>query len=147
MKVEPFLIGSSLNLVVAQRLVRRICHYCRKPLKLPENVLEEIRAILDTLSENSIPKEIREKKELTFYFGEKCSRCEQTGYKGRVAIAEVLEITDNLKQMIIDGTIQNQEKMKEETKTQGMASMKADGILKALAGLTTIEEVFSLTKE
>ncbi|PIS42027.1 MAG: hypothetical protein COT24_05725 [Candidatus Kerfeldbacteria bacterium CG08_land_8_20_14_0_20_40_16] len=145
MKIEPFLISSSLNVVIAQRLVRKICPFCQQEVTVPAGLEEEVLVDLKKIPSASIPKDVSVDRPFKFYRGKGCVRCENTGYKGRLAIAEVLDINANLERIIVEGC--NQEKIKEEFNKQRMLSMKQDGILKSLQGLTTIEEVLNVTRE
>jgi len=92
-----------------------------------------------------LPKDIKLSHPLKFYRGKGCARCEDSGYKGRTVIAEVLNITENLKKIIV--TNPNIDAIKKEFKKQGLFSMRQDGVLKALRGLTAIEEVWKATRE
>lgn len=145
MKIEPFLLSSSINVIIAQRLVRKICPYCQEKMTLPSGFEDEIWQEIAKFPKAAIPKDIKLEKPLTFYRGKGCVRCENNGYKGRLAIAEVLAVTDKLKKIIVAGS--DLDKIKEEFLNQGMFSMKLDGIFKALRGQTTIEEVLGVTKE
>ncbi|OGY79673.1 MAG: hypothetical protein A3B74_02780 [Candidatus Kerfeldbacteria bacterium RIFCSPHIGHO2_02_FULL_42_14] len=147
MKVEPFLIASSLNVVIAQRLVRKICTNCRTEIKISPKVEAEVKVEIEKIPTESLPANFSHDSPLTFYQGKKCSRCEHTGYKGRIAMAEVVIVTPTLKNMLADGSIYDGQKIAEELSRQGMIPMRTDGILKALAGFTTIEEVLAKTKE
>ena len=146
MGIEPFLLAASLNVVMAQRLVRRVCQHCKADITLPEKLDAEIREELKRLPEDVKPKSIDLEKPLTFFRGRGCARCENTGYKGRIAIIEVFQITSVIQKLIIAGgdLISN---IRDEAKRQGMYTMKQDGILKALRGLSTVEEVLSVTKD
>ena len=145
MKIEPFLLTSSLNLVMAQRLVRRLCDYCKEEMVLPKRYEDEAFRTLSLLPKDAMPKNFKLAKPMKFYKGKGCARCENTGYKGRVALAEILEVTEELKRIILAGS--DQDKIKEEFKRQGMHSMLQDGFIKAIQGLTTIEEIMKVTKE
>jgi len=145
MEIEPFLLVSSLNVVIAQRLVRRICPHCVETFKPVDKVQEEIAAILAISPHDVIPKDINLKKPFTCSRGKGCARCEHTGYKGRMAIAEVFEMTENLKKIIQAGNDLDQ--VKDEFRKQGVLTMKQDGIVKVLQGQTTIEEVWNVTRE
>lgn len=145
MKVEPFLVASSLNVVIAQRLVRMVCNACKAPTKLSYGMIKEVEKELKTIPAELLPKDIDFQKPV-FYQGKKCQKCEHTGYKGRTALVEVLEITDTMKQMIVDGTIKNKKLVDEELKKQKMIPIRIDGILKAMRGITTMEEVLTATK-
>lgn len=145
MGIEPFLISSSLNVVIAQRLVRRLCQHCKREARIPERLEDEVVAELKTLPKGSVPTEVRLEKPLTLYQGQGCPRCENTGYKGRVAISEVLGFTPAAQRIITAGgnVLDN---LHEEFRKQGLYSMKQDGIIKALRGITTIEEVWDATR-
>ncbi len=146
MGLEPFLISASLNVVIAQRLVRRVCQHCKTELTLPKAVEETVRQELSTLPEEIKPKEIAGKQPLQFFRGKGCPRCENSGYKGRIAIIEVFQITPEVQKIMVGGgDILN--KFHEAAAEQEMALMKQDGLLKALRGLTTVEEVFAVTRE
>jgi len=149
MKVEPFLIANTLNAVVAQRLVRKICAECKVEINLPERAKNEVWNQLKTVPESSLPEElkggIKSGKNLKFYKGKGCPACNSTGYKGRIGIVEVLGITDNLQQIIVNNKMGQE--FREEALAQGMIGMQQDGMLKALRGITTIEEVMRATRE
>jgi type IV pilus assembly protein PilB len=133
MGIEPFLVTASLILVIAQRLVRRICSHCKKPYKPSPELLQQLG--------------IRPKpgKELVFYEGEGCSACADTGYRGRVALYEVMEMDDHLSHCIMQGMHSND--LKKEARKQGMLTLRDSGIRKVLAGMTTVKEVVSVTFE
>ena len=100
MGIEPFLVATSVNLICAQRLVRRICSNCKEPLEVPE------QALIDA---GYKPDEV---KTTTVYHGKGCSICNKNGYKGRVGLYEVMEITDELRELILVGAsaLRTQEK-------------------------------------
>ncbi|MDD4444040.1 MAG: ATPase, T2SS/T4P/T4SS family [Patescibacteria group bacterium] len=145
MKVERFLLASTLKVIVAQRLARRLCTHCKQEVQLSEEAKEEIRAELVTLPENIIkselpdfsPTDIFERYKIYQPVG--CPRCENTGYSGRVSIAEVVEINDELKEIINAG----EENLNEAVvrKTEDFISIKQDGMIKVLQGVTNLEEV------
>lgn len=143
MGVEPFLITSSLNSIVAQRLVRKICEHCREKVELPEASLTEVKKELDLLP----PQEKTERKDkpLTFYKGKGCSQCGDTGYKGRIGIFEILAVTETMKPLILEK--KGSSAIQAQAIKEGMATLKQDGILKAFDGITTLEEVWRVTKE
>ncbi|MBI5405203.1 MAG: type II/IV secretion system protein [Candidatus Kerfeldbacteria bacterium] len=145
MNIEPFLIASSLNVVMAQRLVRRICSHCIQETKIPETLEKEVWDEIGRVEKAAIPADANLVKPLKFFRGQGCVRCENTGYKGRVSIAEVLSATPAVQQIIVaKGDILAM--LREEFKKQGMFSMKQDGIFKAIRGITTIEEVWDATR-
>ena len=146
LKVHSFLLPSSLNLMVAQRLVSRICDNCKKPEKAPE----EISRITEK-EITRIPKEILGKskvdvsKPYKIYRASGCEVCKGKGITGRVAIFEILKMTSELEQII--NISPTETKILEEFKRQGNVSLRQDGILKALQGLVAIEEVLRETEE
>ena len=127
MGIEPFLISSSVIGVIAQRLVRKICPKCKKEIKITPDI-EKI------LNENEIGN-----NEITLYKGEGCPYCKDTGYKGRVAIFELMVITENIREMIIKNVSTG--KLREAAVKEGMCLLKIDGIKKVCEGVTTIDEV------
>lgn len=146
MNIEPFLITASLTLVAAQRLVRKICPYCMEEIELPPSILEVIQRetskIKPELTKN---RDVDLSKPLKFYQGKGCARCDNTGYKGRILISEILEMTEELKKIVV--TNPTIDAIREESKRQGMLTMMQDGILKSLEKKTTIEEIVRVTKE
>jgi type IV pilus assembly protein PilB len=148
MKIEPFLITASLTTVAAQRLVRRLCPYCQEEAKVPEDMKKEMEKHLLNVPEEMIAERIGKRitgKEMKFYIGKGCVRCENTGYKGRILIDEILEIDEELKKVIV--TNPTIDAIKEAAKRQNMVSMLQDGILKALERKTSLEEIVRVTKE
>lgn len=127
MGVEPFLVASSVLGVVAQRLVRTICPECKEAYELPSDASE--RVFMGMAADEPI----------TLYRGKGCSHCNFTGYKGRVAIHEVLLLTPALRGSVVQQV--SSDELTAAAKQYGLISMKEDGIAKALSGKTTIEEV------
>ncbi len=130
--VPPFLVGSSMNLVMAQRLVRTICPNCREEYKATKEDLDRLN--LETKYASH-----------TFFHGKGCVQCRQTGYKGRTGIFEILEMRQNIRKLVFENA--NQEVIKEHALKQGMISLRDAGIAKLLAGVTTFEEVTRSTVE
>lgn len=141
MHVEPFLIATTLNVVVAQRLVRRICRYCETEAVIPPELIERIKQTLSGLPQSA--EERLPKGDWKFKKGAGCARCNFTGYKGRLVIAEAFSNTPELQQIIVAGL--NPAALRDEFKRQGMISMEQDGLIKTLQGQTTVEEVLSAT--
>ena len=144
MGVEPFLITSSIDLIIAQRLIRLICPKCKEELKVPPNLIAEIQKELDAIPETNKKDRERIPADLKFYYGRGCSECKQ-GYKGRIGLFEVMEMTPEIENLAIGRKSANE--IKEESIKLGMITMKQDGILKALAGLTTLDEVLQATSQ
>lgn len=129
MGVEPFLVASSLNCVVAQRLVRRICPHCSAAY-MPSNEENELLAVSGFHAD-------------VLYKGSGCGECGRSGYKGRLAIHEVLQVDDTLRGMILKRSADAE--YASYARTVGLAEMKQDGIAKAIAGLTTLSEIYRVT--
>jgi type IV pilus assembly protein PilB len=131
MGIEPFLVATSVNLICAQRLVRKICQNCKEPLDLPE------QAMLDAgYTQDELPK-------TKIYVGKGCGTCNKTGYKGRVGLYEVMEINDELRELILVGA--SALELKKKAMDLGMLTLRRSGLTKAAIGLTTIEEVIRET--
>lgn len=148
MKVEPFLLGSTLNVIIAQRLARKNCLYCRKEEKLPVDILDDLKKEIKNVPTNIIKETIKDfagVEKAIFYKGEGCPRCGNTGYSGRVAIVEALDINDKLKDIIMDKN--KNLKMEDVKANQDFTNMKQDGILKVLRGETTMEEVLRIIED
>lgn len=150
--VEPYLIASTLNAVVGQRLTRQICPDCKEEYKLDDDAaaslkkefnLEHLLMVLKR--EQFIEEGVSSLQELTFYRGKGCDKCGHTGYKGRKGIYEVLDVTVEIQDLILkhSPTTQIQDKAVE----QGMVLMWQDGFIKCLKGNTTIEEILRVSKE
>ena len=131
MGIEPFLITASVNLVVAQRLARRICADCKAPFAADADVLREV---------GLSPAQIAAGK---FMKGTGCSKCNNTGYKGRVALYEVMSVSEPLKEAILQGS--STAELKAAAIRGGMVSLRASGILKVMEGMTTTDEVVRVT--
>ncbi|MBN2096991.1 MAG: Flp pilus assembly complex ATPase component TadA [Candidatus Omnitrophica bacterium] len=131
MGVEPFLIASSVILVAAQRLCRRVCEYCKEPY-------EESQEILDNLG-LKLPKGTK------VYRSKGCARCNHTGYHGRMGTLETLTIDDTIRELIIKGASSNE--IKDYARKQGMKTLRENGLEKFVRGETTLEEVLRMTAE
>jgi len=147
MKVEAFLLASTMNVAIAQRLVRKICEHCKEEIKIPADIMKKIQKEIDIMPKTMVDKYLNTNDigKIKFYRGKGCAYCGNTGYSGRLAIAEILSATNNLKDIIVTGF--NSKKVFEEAKRQGMVSLKQDGIIKAAQGITTIEEVLRVSNE
>jgi type IV pilus assembly protein PilB len=129
--IPPLLLGSSLNLIIAQRLVRKMCQKCKKEYQPPAEVLELLH--LDKISN---PK---------FFRGEGCVACNGTGYSGRIGIFEIMVISRELRTMIVRNcpTMEIQQQAEKE----GMKTLRKAGMEMALNGITTLEQVMAATME
>ncbi len=131
MGVEPFLVTASLNLVLAQRLARKICNDCKVEVKM------EPQALLDVGFKQSELPNVRTFK------GSGCRTCNDSGYKGRIALYEVMPFTDRLKEMVLQGC--STAELKEEMIREGVKSLRMSGLSKVIEGVTTIDEVVRVT--
>jgi type IV pilus assembly protein PilB len=127
MGIEPFLVASSVLLIVAQRLIRKICPECKEEYKVPQEALVDIG-----FSEE-------EAEQVVIYKGRGCPYCGNTGYKGRVGLFEVLEVSDNIRELILVGA--SALEIRRKAIEEGMITLRASGLEKLRAGSTTIEEV------
>lgn len=142
MGIEPFLITSSTNAVIAQRLCRKICDKCRKETTVKPEDIEQIKADIAALPE---PERSAATVKQKFYVGGGCSVCNNSGYKGRIGIFEILNVTEPIRQLALKRATSTE--LAEQAKKDGLISLRQDGILKALDGLTTIEEVWRVTRD
>ena len=143
MGIEPFLLIASVNVVAAQRLVRKVCPHCKTPMEITNSIETEIRKNLV-----GVPKEYLadlDLKQLKIFKGAGCDRCGHTGYQGRFGIFEVLPITSEVQDLVQSKT--SGYKIYELAAKMGMITMQQDGILKVLHGETTFEEVIRVTTE
>lgn len=142
MGTPMFLVTATVNAIIAQRLVRRLCDKCREPFQPEDHTMELVKEAVAALPESA--KSAPELQNLVFYKGKGCEVCDGIGYKGRVGLYEVLEMKDNLRELILKkGTPREIEKM---AILNGMTTLEQSGILKALKGLTTLEEVYRVSK-
>ena len=147
MKVEPFLLGSTLHTVIAQRLARKICSNCKIEYKMPEELISEIKKEIKDIGVDYIKTVIKDfdPEKPIFHSGKGCPRCGNTGYAGRVALAEVLDINDKIKEIIFSG--KKHLSLDEVRASQKFVSIKQDGIIKVLQGVTTMEEVLRVIRD
>jgi type IV pilus assembly protein PilB len=131
MGVEPFLITASVNLVLAQRLARKNCTECKQEIKLDRQILLDIGFSDEQIDTGKMMK------------GVGCRTCNGTGYKGRVALYEVMKFSDSLKEMVLQGA--STAELKAAAIKQGMITLRASGILKVLDGVTSTEEILRVT--
>lgn len=141
MGVEPFLITSAMNAVIAQRLVRRLCPDCRVESKVPTSVIDEIKHKLGTTSDEDVLKRLNEK--MTIFEPKGCNKC-TNGYRGRIGVYEVLIMSDGLEELVVKKAPASE--IQEKAVAEGMVTMEQDGLLKVLDGATSLEEVWRVTK-
>ncbi len=150
MEVEPFLVVSTINIIIAQRLVRVLCSnkeeykLSKKELDSIENSVD-IEAVIKTLKEEKIVKgDIKKLSDITFFRPKESPSC-PGGYKGRIGIHEVLRMSDTIKALVIDG--KTSDDIEIQARKEGMLTMIEDGIIKSARGITSIEEVLRVTSE
>jgi type IV pilus assembly protein PilB len=131
MKVELYNFVSALNCVLAQRLVRMICRECKHPVSVDPKMLEESGL------------EVAEYRSATFYEGRGCIDCNGTGFKGRTAIAEILDLSDNIRELIL--ARKSAAEIKRVAKEEGMMFLRESAVQKALNGMTTLREINKVT--
>lgn len=141
--VQPFLIPATLSVAIAQSLVRKLCEKCRKKVAAKKEISDLILSEIEKM-----PQEAKNKIKINspIYVWESvgCKECGSQGFSGRIAIFEVMEMTGRIAEMIFKDP--SEKGFEEETKRQGMITMKQDGILKALEGITTVEEVLGVAE-
>ncbi len=145
MGMEPYLLAATLGSVIAQRLVRKICEHCKVDITLPPDLEKKLRDSLSLLKKEDIPKEFTPKKPLVLYKGNGCVRCNDTGYRGRTSIAEVVVVDEIMKKVIEAGA--KFQDLEAAALEQGMITMQQDGFIRALKGITTVEEVLRVMQE
>ncbi|RLE20358.1 MAG: type IV-A pilus assembly ATPase PilB [Acidobacteria bacterium] len=131
MGIEPFLVATSVNLICAQRLVRRVCTQCKEEVKIPKKTLLRIG-----YNEDEIDK-------VKIFKGKGCDRCSGTGYKGRVGLYEVMQITDEMRELILSGATAMD--LRHQAMKDGMITLRRSGLIKIMNGQTSIEEVLRET--
>ncbi len=143
MGAKPFLLAPALNAALAQRLVRRLCPDCREEVKLPAETLKRVRELLQSII--GITEQPFDLDQLTFQHGRGCQTCHGVGLKGRIGIYEVLVKTPAIEKLIAAGDVP-EASIREAAVDGGMVTMAQDGLLKALQGITTVEEVFRVAE-
>ena len=131
MGVDAYLINSSVICVAAQRLVRKICNYCKEEQPIKKEALDNLKSKIDNI------------KKPTFFKGKGCPQCFNTGYSGRIAIAEIIILTTKLRELILLGS--QEHIIKQEARKEGMRTLREEGLAAALEGITSLEEVLRVT--
>lgn len=140
--VRSFVLAPAINAIIGQRLVRKICTACKQSYKLPDNLQSRVELIL-----KAIPKESKAEvpKTLAFYHSPGCDECKGLGYKGRVGLYEIFVMSDAVEELVNRSA--STAEIKKQAIAEGMITMAQDGVLKALQGLTDVEEIFRVTEE
>ena len=154
MGIEPFLLTAALNVMIAQRLVRKLCDHCLSSQSFTRETLnliykeKNVADYVDKILKQNIPEDILKKLNINdnyiFYRANGCKACGYTGYRGRIGIYEVMELNDNLKKAIIEG--KTADEIEDIAIESNMSPMLQSGVEKALAGLTSLEEIIRVIK-
>ena len=131
MGLEPYLLASCLNLILAQRLIRKVCEQCKQPVELNEDLIRRLKISPEVL------------KEVTFFEGKGCSACNGTGYLGRVPIFEFLPLDSAMREKVALGA--GEVEIRAVAREKGYADLFSSGVDRLLNGLTTAEEVLRVT--
>lgn len=141
MGVKPFLITSSIRGIISQRLVRRICEFCKEAYKPEAPVIAELNEELKNIPAKDMDPGLL--KECILYKGKGCDKCNHLGYKGRVAVFEILAMSRGVGKLVLANAPDTQ--LEDQAKADGMITLKQDGFIKSLQGVTTIEEVYRIS--
>lgn len=151
MGIPAFLVASTCNLIVAQRLVRKICQDCIESYTLTKAEIDKLEkeikfsTIISSLEKQGLITQKQSTSSLLFYRGKGCKKCGQSGYKGRLGLYEVLEVDSNISDLILKGAAAKD--ITASARERGMITIMEDGFIKAKSGITTIEEVLRVTKD
>lgn len=143
MGAKPFLLAPAINAIVGQRLVRRLCEKCKQPAKIEEETLKRVKEILE-----KVPPVYKQNFDLNnpkFLKNAGCSYCQDIGYKGQIGIYEILIMNKEIEKLILAGQLSEYD-IREVAVKNGMVTMVQDGLLKALEGITSVEEVFRVAE-
>jgi type II secretory ATPase GspE/PulE/Tfp pilus assembly ATPase PilB-like protein len=154
MGIEDFFLSSTILGVLAQRLVRKVCPYCKEEYEPPEEIVDDLKKVLNELSSNTILmtkdtelakiiKSVMSKDKLTLYRGKGCPKCDN-GYKGRIGIFELMPMSEKIGEATLSRAPST--KIEQIAKEEGMVTLLQDGYVRALQGETTLEEVMRVTK-
>ncbi|MCK5460389.1 type II/IV secretion system protein [Candidatus Gracilibacteria bacterium] len=133
--IESFLLASSLKLIIAQRLVLKICPHCREKFVIKEKTLKKVEAEIGKLVDKPV-------SELEFFRPKGCDECNDSGYKGRIGVYEILAISPKIEELLLDGA--NESVISKQAEVEGMTTLRQDALLKASRGETSIDEAFKV---
>ena len=134
--VNPKIISSALNIAMAQRLVRKLCEECKKEILLEGKAKETIIAILDSISDKTYLENIQT---TNVWQNTGCDKCNNTGFKGRIGVYEAIVMDENIERVVKDNP--SEREIKKAAKAQNLLDIREDGVLKILAGITTLDEL------
>ncbi len=144
MGAKPFLLAPSLNAMIGQRLVRRVCTKCKQEDNVEAERLDSVKKILEKMSDEEKSK--IDFNNLKFYKGGGCEACQGIGYKGRIGVYEILTVNEEVEKEILSGKSSEYD-MRDAGVRAGMITMAQDGVLKALEGITSLDEVFRVSQD
>jgi type IV pilus assembly protein PilB len=145
MGIEPFLLAATINLGIAQRLARRVCQYCKEEQTIEPNIIEKMRAEIKRIPPKYFPEGFDPEGQIRFYMGKGCAKCGNNGYQGRISIVEMFEFGDAMRRLIEKGFPLPE--AREQVARQEALTLRQDGLLKALAGHTSLSEVMRVSQE
>jgi type IV pilus assembly protein PilB len=145
MGVEPFLLAATLNIGIAQRLARKICPHCKEAREIAPETAEKLRREIIAIPKKYLRKDFDPQAALVFMHGKGCARCGGSGYSGRTAAVEIFKFTQQAKRLVEKGF--QIDEVRAEAKRQEMLTLRQDMLLKAIDGITTLEEVLRLGQE
>jgi type II secretory ATPase GspE/PulE/Tfp pilus assembly ATPase PilB-like protein len=140
--VKPFILAPAINAIIAQRLVRKICQSCKQEYILDTKLAARVKMIIEAIPKTAnatVPKGIK------YFHSPGCSMCNGLGYRGRIGIYEIFTMNEKIENLIQKQASTSE--IRNQAIADGMLTMAQDGILKALAGVTDVEEVFRVTEE
>ncbi|MBE7559693.1 Flp pilus assembly complex ATPase component TadA [bacterium] len=137
MGIEPYLVTASVNVIIAQRLLRRVCTKCREPYS-PTDEMLQVLGLYEKVQEGALPRP-------SFFRGVGCRHCADTGYAGRIALYEVLEMNEAIRRAVLAG--ETGDAIKVLARNRGMMTLRESGVAKLLAGVTSLDEVLRVTFE
>jgi type IV pilus assembly protein PilB len=152
MGIEPYLIASTVDNIIAQRLTRKVCQDCKKKYRLDKKAVASmekdfnLKALLEVMKrEGRLESKITDVSQMDFYAGEGCDKCGRTGYRGRIGVFEVLPISPEIMKLILSKA--SSAELEKQAVAEGMVLMWQDGFIKAHEGQTTVEEVLRVSRE
>lgn len=143
MGTKPYLLAPALNAMIGQRLVRKVCAQCKQEIKLDDETIKRVKNLLEELQEEDRKKV--DFDNLKFFEGKGCDACQGIGYKGRIGIYEVLIMNQEIEKLILAGQA-SEYSLRDNARKNGIITMAQDGLLKALDGITSVEEVFRVAE-
>jgi type IV pilus assembly protein PilB len=140
--VKPFILAPAINAIIAQRLVRKICQFCKKEQHFDKKIMSRVEMILKAIPQAA---QVKLPKQFKFFHSSGCSRCNGLGYRGRIGVYEIFTMNVEIEKLIQKQASTSE--IRSQAIQDGMLTMAQDGLIKALAGITDVEEVFRVTEE